>query len=288
MTDPPAILIVGAGRAGVGTFLALHDAGLPVRLFARSPASSPPALAVTPLARLRDSADRPAILLLAVSDRAIVPVLDDLDSRSLLRPGDIVGHLSGALPATVLQREGTPVGGRFSAHPLQAFAPAQACLPMPRGTTVMIEGDPAGSEAGHRLFLAAGARVASIRPEDKPLCHAAAVLASNLPATLLLSAARGLANAGVPDPGLTAGRLMASLLRNWAGNPHPAALTGPVARGDALTVSANLEALADSPEVARLYALLTRRLADALREAQVIEEESWTRIREAAITTTDR
>ena len=82
--------------------------------------------------------------------------------------------------------------------------------------------------------------------------------------------------------------LLASLLRNWAGNPHPATLTGPVARGDAATVAANLEALADHPDVVRLYADLTQRLADALREAHVIEETSWTRIRETLSTASRR
>ena len=152
----------------------------------------------------------------------------------------------------------------------------------------MIEGDAVGQEVAKSLFSTAGAHVAPIRPEAKPLCHAAAVLAANLPATLLLAAGRCLADAGVPEPAMTAGRLTASLLRNWAGNPHPAALTGPVVRGDAATVAANLDALADHPEIVRLYADLTQRLANALRDADVIEEESWTRIHEAISTASDR
>lgn len=289
MIDLAGTMIVGAGRAGVGTFLALHETGLSVRLFARAPASSPASLPVESFDRLQDRPDQPTVFLLAVSDRAIVAVLRDLESCSCLRPGDVVGHLSGALPASILGGDDrSTIGGRFSAHPLHAFAPTPTCLPMPRGTTVMIEGDPVGQKVARSIFSTAGAHVAPIRPEAKPLCHAAAVLASNLPATLLLAAAQGLADAGVPEPALTAGRLTASLLRNWAGNPHPEALTGPVARGDAATVTANLGALADYPEIVRLYADLTQRLADVLRNANVLEGESWTRIHEAVTTASDR
>jgi predicted short-subunit dehydrogenase-like oxidoreductase (DUF2520 family) len=289
VTELAGTFVIGAGRAGVGTFLAFQEAGIPVRLFARNPAACPLPLPIESLDGPFDRPDLPIVFILAVSDRAITAVLRDLETRSIVRPGDVVGHLSGALPAAILQGDdGTSVHGRFSAHPLHAFAPPQVGLAMPRGTTVMVEGDAPGLEVAQALFAAVGAHVAPIRPEAKPLCHAAAVLASNLPATLLLAATTALADAGVPDPGRTAGRLAASLLRNWASNPHPATLTGPVARGDAATVAANLDALADHPEVVRLYADLTRRLADALRDAHVIEEASWTRIHETLSTANRR
>jgi len=151
---------------------------------------------------------------------------------------------------------------------------------MPHGTTVLIEGDPLGERMAHALFGAAGAETAAVDPLRKPLVHAAAVMTANLSAALVWSAADALRDSGVPDPLRVSARLLRSLVDNLGERPDAAALTGPIARGDATTVSANLAALdARDPGLGRLYRDLALRLADALRDAGALPEESWRTIR---------
>ena len=55
----------------------------------------------------------------------------------------------------------------------------------------------------------------------------------------------------------------------------PGALTGPVARGDVVTVKANLEALdGEPPDVGAAHRAMTRRTLKLARERGVITEEN--------------
>jgi predicted short-subunit dehydrogenase-like oxidoreductase (DUF2520 family) len=289
VTDGLPIHVYGAGRAGVGIALALARAGRTVALHSRRFQS----IDLPGITGLPDDAPRTqpgdAFVLLAVPDRAIAGVAAVLNDRWRFTEGDRVGHLSGALPSAVLADAGVPRAACFSAHPLHPFAPAESATPMPPGTFVMVEGaaEPVAS-AAMALFRQAGATVAPITPDRKPLCHAAAVLASNLPAALLLAATRALADAGVPDAPAAATRLASGLLANWIVNPDPRALTGPVARGDAATVKANIHALEGRPDARGVYRGLSRLLAGELHAAGVLDEEEWNAMIQVLETPTDR
>lgn len=288
MTDALPVHVIGAGRAGVGIALALARAGRTVALHSRRfPAIRIPGIECHP-----DDGPRPhpgdAFVILAVPDRAIAEVAASLASRWRFTRGDRVGHLSGALSSAVLADAGVPAAACFSAHPLHPFAPAEAATPMPAGTFVMIEGAEPAASAAMALFREAGATVARIAPDRKPLCHAAAVLASNLPAALLLVATRALDDAGVPDAPAAAARLASGLLSNWVVRPDPRALTGPVARGDAATVMANLHALDARPEARAAYRDLSVLLAGELHAAGVLDEEGWNAVIHALGIPSDR
>lgn len=288
MTDALPVHVVGAGRAGVGIALALARAGRTVALHSRRF----PAIRIPGVACLPEDAPRTrpgdAFVILAVPDRAIAGVAAAMAVRWRFTDGDRVGHLSGAQPSTVLADAGVPRAACFSAHPLHPFAPAEPASPMPQGTFVMVEGaGPAAADA-MALFRQAGATVAPIAADRKPLCHAAAVLASNLPAALLLAATRSLDDAGVPDPPAAAARLASGLLANWVARPDPRALTGPVARGDAATVAANLRALDARPTARAAYRDLSLLLAGELHAAGVLDEEGWNAVIQALETPSDR
>jgi predicted short-subunit dehydrogenase-like oxidoreductase (DUF2520 family) len=115
---------------------------------------------------------------------------------------------------------------------------------------------------------ALGGHSFSIKPADKALYHAAAVLASGHTVALFALAAELLAQCGVAP--VAARRalspLTASTLNNLLQAHTPAhALTGPFARGDAATVRKNIAALAADPAARSIYALLG---AHALRLAR--------------------
>jgi predicted short-subunit dehydrogenase-like oxidoreductase (DUF2520 family) len=277
---PGPVIIVGAGRAGTGIGLALAMAGFPVTLVSRDAPRRVGPLDIRPYGDpTLPTGTAPWIL--AVPDRLIAATCRALHESGFLGASSVVGHLSGALPASILTDAIGPLAGRFSAHPLLAFPLPFPPRPMPHGTTVLIEGDPTGELVAHALFGAAGAETAAVDPARKPLVHAAAVLSANLAAALVWSAADALRDSGVPDPLKVSTRLLKSLVDNLGDRPDAAALTGPIARGDAPTVLANLAALeARDPSLGRLYRDLALRLADALRDAGTLPEVPWRTIRE--------
>lgn len=284
--DPGPVFIVGAGKAGTSLACALRDAGFPVLLVLRhAPARNLP-VPFRHLDSLAFPGTRPTVVVLAVPDRCLRETADRIVLQA--EPGSrlVLGHLSGVLPSSGLA-PGFPdrVAGRFSAHPLFAFPPPDPPLPIPGGVPFLVEGDEAGIAIAQALVLAIEGMPIPIDPARKPLAHGAAVLAANLPAELVFCAADVFRDLGVPDPQRVAARLFRSLSDNLENQPSPSALTGPLARGDAGTVKANLAALRQwagrSRDIPSLYRRLSSMLAARMRRTGLPGPASaWKRLRE--------
>lgn len=264
-----AVFIVGAGKAGVGLALALTDVPATLITLSTNKSKIGP-LVCHPLERLKDRTSVARVVILAVPDKALVETLTRLINEGYISSSDVVGHLSGAMPSSIFATQ--DLAGYFSAHPLHAFAPVSQALPMPAGTAVMIEGT--ASKDAVAIFLAAKAKTAIIDPANKPLCHAAAVAASNLPAALLLTSAKALSDAGVPQAELVAVKLANSLLANWERSPNINSLTGPMARGDLATIKSNLAALEGNPSLQTAYKVLTKLLAAELEQEGMLDAKT--------------
>lgn len=224
-----------------------------------------------------------AVVVLAVSDRAVPEVGARLAAAGL-RPGAVVLHLSGALPASAAHPGGRVPGVAYGAwHPLQALAGGG---PWPAPFTFGVEGDPPAVRVGEVLAEALGCRAVEVPASGKTLYHAAAVIASNLLVALEAVAVRTLERAGVPrEQGL---EMLLPLVRgtveNLSRRSPEGALTGPVARGDAAIVAAHLAALSPGdPEAASLYRLLS---AEALRISP-LDDEGRTAVARALATGAD-
>ncbi|HUP19957.1 MAG TPA: DUF2520 domain-containing protein, partial [Gemmatimonadota bacterium] len=155
---------------------------------------------------------------------------------------------------------GIPCGGW---HPVMTFrgGPEDA-----RGLSeawVAVEGEGPAAEELDALAETLGLRSVRVAADRKARYHAALVLASNGRVALDAVARRLLEEAGI-DAG-TAGELLAPLVArtdaNLRGGPGRA-LTGPVARGDARTVRAQVAALADRPALLALYRAIGTALLD--------------------------
>jgi predicted short-subunit dehydrogenase-like oxidoreductase (DUF2520 family) len=94
--------------------------------------------------------------------------------------------------------------------------------------------------------------------------HCAAALASNYLVAALDAAAQVLAAAGVPAAQSVQALLPLAegALRNVSTKGTTDGLTGPVRRGDAVTIQRHLEALRAMPDVAELYRALARRAVE--------------------------
>jgi predicted short-subunit dehydrogenase-like oxidoreductase (DUF2520 family) len=89
-----------------------------------------------------------------------------------------------------------------------------------------------------------------VRRADKPLYHALCVLGANLPVLLWRRSMDGL-HGGFSVPRAAAQTYFRASLANFAADPA-GALTGPIARGDAATIAADLRALSGDP-FAKIY-----------------------------------
>jgi predicted short-subunit dehydrogenase-like oxidoreductase (DUF2520 family) len=174
------------------------------------------------------------IVLFAVPDREIAAAVERAPADA------IVGHTAGALTLDVLGRREA-----FSFHPLMTVT----------GDRVEFAGVPAAVAGSTARALGIARSIAtslSMLPLEIPesrraAYHAAASIAANFLITLESMAAEVGAAASLDRKHLLP--LARAALENW-GALGPAALTGPIARGDAETVARQRSAVAASaPEL---------------------------------------
>ena len=120
-----------------------------------------------------------------------------------------------------------------------------------------------------RIVTGGDGRSLHIDADRSSYYHAGAVMASNALMAVLDAAMILMAHAGVGrDAALRAiGPLARTSLQNALASGPQAALTGPVARGDAATVAAHTEALRSvEPTVAKLYEASAMHLLQLARQ----------------------
>jgi predicted short-subunit dehydrogenase-like oxidoreductase (DUF2520 family) len=184
------------------------------------------------------------LLAIATPDAAIAAVCADLAPR--LEAGAGVVHFSGG---TSIDALAAAPGPRASVHPLQTVWPQRGPDQL-EGAHAAITGD---WELGAGLARAVGMTPFALADEAKPVYHAASVIASNYLVTLTHAAVSLLGRAGLErEAALTALAPLQHRSVDVAGLPP----TGPIARGDAATVAAHLQAV--GPELEPIYRVLGR------------------------------
>jgi predicted short-subunit dehydrogenase-like oxidoreductase (DUF2520 family) len=218
-------------------------------------------------------------VLVCVADRAVAEAGQWIGAFA----GDRVPvlHTSGALAGSALRS--SPLGSKLRAgslHPLQSFpaglegpSGARTLAARVPGTHWFHEGE--GADVARALVALWGGVFHALAPGGKALYHAGAAVVSNHTVALFADATRLLAAAGVPPDESRAA--LATLLEGTAANLRavgvPAALTGPVARGDVATVRRHLEALrAAAPELVESYAAMARRAVVVALEKGAIDD----------------
>ena len=247
---PPALNIVGAGHVGrtLGRLFAARGVFAVQDVKTRTIDSARDAVAFigagTPVAG--DAALRPAeVWMLAVADDAIGPVAAALAQGTPMQDA-VVFHCSGAKASgelDALRRAGARVA---SVHPVRSFADPAAVAAAFDGTFCGVEGDAAALALLVPAFEAIGARPVPIDAAAKTVYHAAAVFASNYLVTVMDAALRAYQAAGIPaDVARELARPLATeTLANVLRLGPEAALSGPIARGDAATVARQQGAVA--------------------------------------------
>jgi predicted short-subunit dehydrogenase-like oxidoreductase (DUF2520 family) len=166
-------------------------------------------------------------------------------------------------------------------HPLQTFATPQAPID---GCFCGIEADRTWQPRLFRIARAIGARPFDLRGVNRALYHAAAVMLSNYTITLAEVGERLLTQAGVAQAHAAAMPLLRGTLRNAQALTPARALTGPIARGDAATITLHVRALAAMPDLLELYRTLGSATLDMARQRRILTEDQATPARMALFT----
>lgn len=265
--------IISAGRVGAALGAALERAEhVVVGCCAVSAASRRRAqrwLPDTPVLPVDAVAGRAELLLLAVPDAELSGLVAGLARAGSVRPNTIVVHTSGANGVGILAPLSEQGCIPLAIHPAMTFAGADEDVDRLRGTCFGITAaDEIGYAVAQSLVLEIGGEPFRVREDARTLYHAALAHSSNHVVTVVLDAVEALRAAlwgqellgqdTVGDaPGGIAERIIGPLARASLENAlqrGQAALTGPVARGDAAAVAGHLQALAEvNPDLAQAY-----------------------------------
>jgi len=270
----PEVTIIGTGRLGTTLAVALAGQGYKIRsLVARRLESARKAarfldadVQVLGAKQLRTLIDAD-VFLITVPDDQIASVGRELSEINADQK-KVALHTSGALSSEVLEplrEKGWHTG---SVHPLMSVSAVHdASL---EGAFWSVEGDRSAVRLGKEIVRDLGGRSFSIRTEDKPLYHAAAVMVSGNVVALFDVALEMLKECGLDRKTAHAVLLplIASTVRSLQTKTPEESLTGTFSRGDVETVKRHL-AVIKNKEARDLYKILGKR---SLRLADLDEK----------------
>lgn len=222
------------------------------------------------------------IILITTPDGAIretcetvVSALGDMEGRKVI-------HMSGALSLAVLASAKEAGADVLCIHPLQTFADLVGALESIPGSTFGVTCAPSLREWARDFVEMLEGKPQFIRDEDKPLYHAAAVMASNFVSIIEYAALSIAREIGFDEEGFISAfsPLFLASAANVARLGPTAALTGPLSRGDAETVRKHLEVLSGiSPDIEGMYRSVSRWALRLLEERDELTDDQVEGIR---------
>jgi predicted short-subunit dehydrogenase-like oxidoreductase (DUF2520 family) len=255
--------VIGSGRLGTALAFALSRRGWALAVLAdRDAAAARESRRIigrgVATTDIRRAARRSDVLFICVPDDEVEAVARFLSRCLADWSGRIVFHVSGLLPASVLDPLRRKGARAASLHPARSFPVKERSAARFRALCWALEGDREAVAEGRRIVKTLGGRSFVLAAENKALYHAACSLASNAFVTLEAAASFLLGEAGLGR------RLILSVLfplvqgtlQNVKELGPEKALTGPVIRGDVMTVRRHLEALRPFPLEAKIYRVL--------------------------------
>jgi predicted short-subunit dehydrogenase-like oxidoreductase (DUF2520 family) len=281
VTSRPARLavgVVGAGRVGSVLGAALQQAGhRVVAVSAVSDASLRRAgdlLPGVPVVAPPDVVAAAELVLVTVPDDALPALVEGLVRADAVRAGQLVVHTSGRYGVTVLAPATAAGALPLALHPAMTFTGRPDDLARLPGACFGVTAPDALRPIAEALVLEMGGDPQWVEEDQRVLYHAALAGGANHLMTLVNESVDLLRRSGVGDPERMLGALLGAAMDN-ALRGGDAALTGPVARGDAGTVAAHLAALRDvSPHTAAAYLAMARLTADRALAAGVLRTEA--------------
>ena len=279
--DRPARLsvgVVGAGRVGVVLAAALAQAGHKVvAVSAVSDASRrrvDELLPGTPVLAPPQVLAAAELALLTVPDDVLPGLVEGLAAAGDIAPGQLLVHTSGRYGVAVLDPATRAGALPLALHPAMTFTGRREDLARLVGACFGVTAPEPLRPIAEALVVEMGSDPQWVEEELRPLYHAALAAGSNHLATLVNESVDLLRRCGVEEPERLLAPLLGASLDN-ALRAGDAALTGPVARGDAGTVAAHIRVLREvSPDTAAAYVAMARLTADRALAAGLLKPEA--------------
>jgi predicted short-subunit dehydrogenase-like oxidoreductase (DUF2520 family) len=271
-----AVGVIGSGRVGPVLAAALARAGHQVvaasAVSERSRRRAAELLPGVPLLPAHEVAELSELLLLTVPDDALADLAAGLVATGAIGPGRIVVHTSGRYGTAILDPVFKAGALPLALHPVMTFAGTEVDLARLSGCSFGVTAPEPFRPMAEALVVEMGGEPEWIAEEHRPLYHTALASGANYLVTLVAQATELLTEAGVAHPGRMLGPLLGAALDN-ALSFGDAALTGPVARGDAGTVAAHLaelERYAPGSPARTAYIAMARLTADRAMAAGLL------------------
>lgn len=270
--DIPESSIIGLGSLGKALTQTLLKKKIPVKsVFNRTENEASKLAAASDIeiwGNFPESLDQLGkLVFITVSDDAIEEIARRLSQLSNSHASRIFVHCSGNESADLLQPLKAAGATVASFHPLQTFT-RHAQPDDFNGIYFTMQGDPEAYPLLEDMSQRLGAETIKVTKEQKSHLHTAAVMGSNYLITLLTKAVDIGALSGLPDDKVR--KALLPLIRTTLTNAEEYsfidALSGPINRGDIVTIKKHLSLLENQPELRNLYCMLglqTVRLVDS-------------------------
>ncbi|MDD5544527.1 MAG: DUF2520 domain-containing protein [Acidobacteriia bacterium] len=263
------IVVIGAGRVGQTLARLLSESGYTIEAVVCRSLSA--ARAARRFTRARRGAtrleetflSRSGIIWITTPDDAIASTALALAQLPMKWAGRVVIHSSGALSSLVLKplrQRGASVG---SLHPIQTFTSPRQAIKRSHGIFYTFEGDAAAQAVARRLVQSLDGRLTRIKSKFKPLYHCAGSFACGGLMAPLSIAYEIYEKIGIRRD--AARSMLQPLIESTLEMSRPStlkkSLTGPISRGDELTIRQHLLALEQmTPQFVAYYANMSLRL----------------------------
>jgi predicted short-subunit dehydrogenase-like oxidoreductase (DUF2520 family) len=227
------------------------------------------------------------IVLIATPDGAIEGVCRRVAESGLEVAGKIFLHMSGAVTLSALDSARERGATTLCVHPLQTFADLDGAIRSLPGSTFAVTCSPEVEPWARGLVEEMGGRMLLVKEGDKALYHAAAVMACNFLTIVEYAAFEACLGLGFSEQEAAEAfmPLVRATIENVARMGAVESLTGPLARGDAGTLEANLAALGRfDPDIAELYRSVSLYGLRLVAERGELDEDTIGKMRSLLLT----
>jgi len=271
------LAVIGVGRVGSVLGAAFARAGhTVVAATAVSDASVARAerlLPDVPLMPADDAVAAADLVLLTVPDDQLADLVDGLASTGAWRVGQLAVHTSGAHGIALFDSAVADGVVGMALHPVMTFTGRPEDLLRLDGAAFGVTAPEEFRPVAETLVIELGGEPVWVPEAARTRYHAALSMGSNHLVTLVNDSADILRSAGVEDPA----RLLAPLLSASLDNSlrlGDDALTGPVSRGDRMTVEKHIHALTGTPFLNPYIAMAIRTMQRAYESGRLTREQS--------------
>jgi len=285
------VSVIGTGKVGTAVVVVLSSRGYRVLKVCdtdgRHVEHAAKVVGATATEDCVEAARDADIVLITTPDGAIEGVCRRVADSGLEIAGKIFIHMSGAVPLSALESAAGRGAVVLCIHPLQTFADLEGAIRSLPGSTFAVT-CPAGLEPWARGFVEdMDGRMLLVKEGDKALYHAAAVIACNLLTMVEFAAFEACVGLGFSEQEAAEAfiPLVHATVENITRIGPVESLTGPLARGDAGTIEANLAALESfDPGIAELYRSVSLYGLRLVAERGELDEDTIEKMRSLLLT----